>query len=66
MFELKYKAVDDDSIRPICPHCEQRIDSEIHYFEQAPPSSGMNIGIEIARVFICPHCHKIIGIGTVG
>jgi len=44
----------------------QKIDSEIHYFEPTPPSSGMNIRMEIARLFVCPHCHKILGVGTVG
>lgn len=65
MFELKYKLIGDDSIRPICPHCELKIDGEIPYFQQAPGPSGMSIGIETARLFVCPHCHKVLGIGTV-
>jgi len=66
MFELKYKLIGEDDIRPICPHCEHEIDAEIPYFQQTTESSGMNIGVEAARLFICPLCHKVLGIGTVG
>jgi hypothetical protein len=65
MFELKYKLIDDNSIRPICPHCERVIDGEILYFQQEPGPSGTYMGMETARLFTCPHCHKVLGIGTV-
>jgi len=65
MFEINYKLIGDDSIRPICPHCEREMGRDIPYFEQMPGPSGMNLGIETARLFICPHCHKVLGIGTV-
>lgn len=64
MFELRYKLIGDDSVRPICPHCDQELDGEVPYFQQAA-STGMNIGVETARLFVCPHCHKILGIGTI-
>jgi len=66
MLELHYKPIGDDSIRPICPHCEREIDGDIPYFPQASGPSGMNLGIQTARLFVCPHCHKVLAIGTVG
>jgi hypothetical protein len=62
MFELKYKLIGDDAIRPICPHCEQKIEGEILYFEQAPLRSATDLGIEKIRLFVCPHCKKVLGI----
>ena len=64
MFELKYKLIGDDSIRPICPHCEREIDREVPYFQQAPEPSGTNLGVETARLFVCPHCHKVLAIAN--
>jgi hypothetical protein len=65
MFELHYKLIVDDSIRPICPHCEREIGSEVPYFEQTSGPSGMSLGTQTARLFVCPHCHKVLSIGTV-
>jgi hypothetical protein len=65
MFELKYKLIDDNNVRPICPYCERVIDCEIPYFQQQPGPSGTYLGMETARLFACPHCHKVLGIGTV-
>jgi hypothetical protein len=36
MFELKYKLIADNSVRPIRPYCEREIDGEIPYFQQEP------------------------------
>ena len=65
MLKINYKPIGNDSIRPICPHCEREIDADIPYFEQSPGPSGMNLGNETARLFICPNCHKVLAIGTV-
>jgi hypothetical protein len=62
MYELKFEQVGDASMRPICPHCDQKIDGAILYFEQAPNVGGMQIG-KTARLFACPHCYKVLGIG---
>ncbi|MGE4102088.1 MAG: hypothetical protein AB7E74_08980 [Pirellulales bacterium] len=64
MFALNYTLIGDDSIRPICPHCDVKINGDIPYFQQAP-NPGMNMGIETARLFVCPHCQKVLGIGTI-
>ena len=64
MFELNYKLIGDDNIRPICPHCEGKSMAKSLTFNKHP-NPEMNIGIETARLFVCPLCHKVLGIGTV-
>lgn len=64
MFELTYKLVESDKIRPVCPYCEQRIDSPIPYFQETPGPAGIGGGERTARLYICPHCNKVLAIGV--
>ncbi len=42
-------------IKPICPHCEEKLDNIIL----------VNHGFFSAKVvYCCPECHKIVGVGV--
>ena len=60
MNKMEYKPIKEADAWPICPHCEKEI-HEIGYFEQ----SGI-VRMKVVRVFVCPHCKKVIGTGMVG
>jgi uncharacterized protein with PIN domain len=60
MPKIEYKPIKDDDKQPICPHCEKPI-TEVRYFEQ----SG-KIAMKVARLYVCPHCLKVLGVGMVG
>jgi len=66
MLRVKYALSDDDSIRPICPHCDKQIDADILMFEQTPGPSATHLGMPTSRLFACPSCHKVLGISTTG
>jgi len=51
---------EEDGRRPICPYCEKEID-EIQYFDQ---KSGFHLNI--MRLFVCPHCLKVLGASDSG
>ena len=57
---MKYSPIHDEAKKPICPHCERAID-EMSYFEQEG-----TVKMKVARLFVCPHCLKILGTGMVG
>lgn len=57
---MKYKPIKDENKKPICPHCEKAID-EMHYFEQ-----DGTIAMKVARLYVCPHCLKVLGVAMVG
>lgn len=44
----------DEKIKPICPFCEKKLDKIIKVDQG---------GYEGNRVFCCPNCHKILGMG---
>lgn len=60
MPSMDYTPIKDEDKWPICPHCEKEI-KEMRYFEQ----SGI-FALKASRLFVCPHCLKVLGIGTVG
>jgi hypothetical protein len=60
MAKIKYKPIKEDDKFPICPHCEKPIE-EMRYFEQ----EGL-VAMKVARLFVCPHCMKVLGVGMVG
>jgi len=60
MGEMDYVPVRDASKKPVCPHCEKQID-EMQYFEQ----TGV-VKMKVIRLFVCPHCLKVLGTGMVG
>ena len=61
MGKLEFKPITEEDAWPICPHCEREIKDVIPYFEQA----GV-IAMKVTRIFVCPHCRKVIAAGTVG
>ena len=60
MAKMDYLPIQDDDKKPICPHCEKEID-EMRYFEQ----TGV-MKMKVIRLFVCPHCLKVLGTGMVG
>ncbi len=60
MNKIKYKEIEDEKQWPICPHCNKEI-REIGYFVQ----TGI-VRMKVVRVFVCPHCIKVLGTGMVG
>ncbi len=60
MGKIDYSSISDEHKKPICPHCEKEID-EVRYFEQ----TGL-VKMKIIRLFVCPHCLKVLGTGMVG
>jgi len=60
MAKMEYEPIRDDDRRPICPHCEKAID-KVQYFEQ----TGI-VRMKVVRLFVCPHCLKVLGTGMVG
>ena len=60
MPKMEYEAIRDDDKRPICPHCEQEIE-KVQYVEQ----TGL-VRMKVVRLFVCPHCLKVLGTGMVG
>jgi hypothetical protein len=60
MPKMDYTPIKDDDGWPICPHCEKEI-REMKYFEQR-----RIIAKTVFRLFVCPHCLKVLGIDTVG
>ena len=46
-----------EDITPVCPHCEHRVKELIEV------KSGW---FARNKVFCCPHCKKIVGMGSVG
>ena len=60
MGKIEYTPIRSDDEWPLCPHCETEI-KEIRYFEQ----TGV-VRMKVIRVFVCPHCKKVIGNGMVG
>jgi len=57
---MKYLPIRDEQKKPICPHCEGEIE-EVHYFEQEG-----TVKMKVIRLFVCPHCLKVLGTGMVG
>lgn len=55
--KMEYKCME---VLPVCPHCDKEIE-EIGYIEQ----TGI-VRLKVVRVFICPHCRKVLGTGMVG
>jgi hypothetical protein len=47
--------IDREDIVPVCPFCEEEVDKLI---EVKRGWYAMN------RVFVCPHCRKIVGIAS--
>jgi len=60
MGKMDYEAIHDDDKWPICPHCEKEI-RKVRYFEQ----TGI-VRMKVVRLFVCPHCLKVLGAGMVG
>ena len=60
MGKINYTPVQDEDKWPICPYCGEEI-KEMQYFEQ----TGI-VRLKVARVFVCPHCMKVLGTGMVG
>ena len=60
MATMNYSPIREENKKPICPHCEKEIDS-MQYFEQ----SGV-VAMKVIRLFVCPHCLKVLGTGMVG
>jgi hypothetical protein len=57
---MDYTPIKDELKKPICPHCEKHI-YEMKYFEQ----EGV-VAMKVIRLFVCPHCLKVLGTGMVG
>jgi len=57
MAKIEYEPVRDEDKLPICPHCEEEMDT-INYYERA----GF-WHVSKVRVFVCPHCNKVLGTG---
>ena len=68
--KIEYTRIEAEDEWPICPHCEAEIHN-IPYFEQTPAVRtrvflwSVKVGLFTTRVFVCPHCKKIIGHGVV-
>ena len=60
MTKLDYTPIKEDDIGPICPYCEEEF-QEVGYFEQR----GF-VKMKVVRLFVCPHCRKVLGTGMVG
>ena len=60
MAKIDYSPIHDIDKKPICPYCDKKIDS-MRYFEQ----SGV-VKMKVIRLFVCPHCLKVLGTGMVG
>jgi len=60
MGKINYSPIRDEDKKPICPHCEKQID-EMRYFEQ----TGV-VRMKVIRLFVCPHCLKILGTAMIG
>ena len=60
MNKMEYKPIKEENVWPICPHCDKEIQL-IRYFEQ----TGV-VRMKVVRVFVCPHCRKVLGTGMVG
>ena len=60
MRKMDYLPILDEEKKPICPHCDKEIE-DMRYFEQA----GI-IKMKVVRLFVCPHCLKVLGTGMVG
>jgi hypothetical protein len=48
-----------DNVKPRCPHCQLELD------EMWVKSKGLGI-VEQQRILMCPHCHAVLGYGTLG
>jgi len=60
MAKMEYIPIREEGVWPICPHCSEEI-KEMRYFEQ----TGV-IRMKVIRLFVCPHCLKVLGTGMVG
>jgi hypothetical protein len=60
MGKMNYTPIHDEDKWPICPYCDSEI-KEMKYFEQ----TGV-IRQKVVRIFVCPHCLKVLGNGMVG
>jgi len=60
MGKIDYEPIQDADKWPICPHCGKEI-QKVRYFEQ----TGI-IRLKVIRIFVCPHCLKVLGTGMVG
>ncbi len=60
MGKMSYTPIQDEDEWPICPYCNEEI-KEMKYFEQ----TGI-VRLKVVRVFVCPHCMKVLGNGMVG
>ena len=60
MPKIDYEPITDEDRRPVGPYCEKEIET-MRYFEQ----SGV-MAMKVSRLFVCPNCLKVLGIGTVG
>ncbi len=52
-------AVRRDDLVPVCPYCEAEL-PEIYLRKPRRGPFGMGRGF----VFFCPHCRKVLGLGT--
>lgn len=58
MAKLKYEPIEESEGKlPICPQCEKEIET-VRYFQQ-------KVDWKLSCLFVCPHCLKVLGIGTV-
>ena len=60
MGKIEYTSIQESDAWPICPYCEKEI-KQVRYFEQ----TGV-VRMKVVRVFVCPHCRKVLGTGMVG
>ena len=48
--------IKDDSVRPICPHCETELTQIVRVSDQKGIFQG-----RLGFCYVCPHCRKILG-----
>ena len=60
MGKMEYQAITEKDTWPICPYCEKEI-KKVKYYEQ----TGI-MRMKVVRIFVCPHCNKVLGNGMVG
>jgi len=58
MVKLDYTPITEDDKWPICGYCDKEI-KEMRYFEQ----TGI-VRMKVIRLFVCPHCLKVLGTGV--
>lgn len=60
MGKIEYEAITDDDMWPLCPHCEEEIKTVKFYGQTG------SVRMKVVRIFVCPHCNKVIGNGMIG